>query len=75
LPFYAAAGRIVGRCLIDPNDAPDFESLGIELDEGRSICWTGHRVQLPPFTEHMRNLFTRLAARRRYAALKAASAT
>jgi hypothetical protein len=71
LALYASAGRVVGRCLIDPNEAKDFEALGIELDKGRSICWTGHRVQLPPFIEHMRNLFTRLAVRRqRIGALK-----
>jgi hypothetical protein len=67
LAFYASAGRIMGRCLIDPSEAQDFESLGIELDKGRSICWTAHRVQLPPFTRHMRNLFARLAVRRQRA--------
>jgi hypothetical protein len=74
LGLYRAAGRVVARCLIDPSDAADFEALGIELDKGRSICWTGHRVQLPPFTEHMRNLFARLAVRRqRLGAVKSGS--
>ncbi len=63
LALYGSLGRVVGRCLINPSDAGYFESLGIKLDEGRSICWTARRIQLPPFAEHIRNVFARLAAR------------
>jgi hypothetical protein len=75
LAFYAADGRPVGRCLIDPREQQDFEALGIELDQGRSACWTGHRVQLPPFTDHMRRLFARLATTRRRRNLKSADSS
>ncbi len=68
LELYGSEGRIVGRCLFDPGEVPEYEALGIQVDKGRSICWTAHRAQLPAFNVHMRTIFSRLAARQKRAA-------
>lgn len=64
LPFYARTGRRQARALILPSEADDYRALGIVVDEGESLCWTCHRTQLKAFSEHMRRMFSMLAARR-----------
>lgn len=64
LPHYARTGRRQARALIIPSEADEYRALGITVDEGESLCWTCHRTQLKAFSEHMRRLFSILAARR-----------
>ena len=64
LPIYAETGRLRARALILPSEAEDYRALGIALDQGESLCWTCHRTQLKAFSEHMRRMFSMLAARR-----------
>jgi hypothetical protein len=64
LPLYAQTGRRFARCLLPPPEADDYRALAIDVDEAESLCWTFHRTQFRPFSEHMRRLFALLSKRR-----------
>jgi hypothetical protein len=59
LALYRRHGRAYARGLLPPDEARDYEALGLTLDPVTSMCWTAHRTLLQPFAEHIHRLLNR----------------